>query len=93
MASVKQITRSSREDKQKFKALGCGHFRFEFDTHAYCPTCREKKRFSDKVPPDPCVLSEPCPLCDGFSDVQKHKIKHRRRYLRKDKPIKEGGDG
>ena len=40
-----------------------------FDIHEKCARCRDKK-----VGQDPCVLGNPCVICDGFSDVQREKL-------------------
>ena len=65
----------------KPRSSKCLHFCFLFDTHNYCPTSRE----SGKVD-DPCVTNQsPCNICASFSEDQQIKIKHRRRYVRKQK--------
>ena len=59
----------------------CRHFCFIFDIHNYCPTCREAGKGDG-----PCVTNEkPCNICSGFTEEQLIKIKHRRRYVRKQK--------
>ena len=59
----------------------CCHFCFLFDTHNYCPTCRESGKGDD-----PCVTNQsPCNTCASFSEEQQIKIKHRRRYVSKQK--------
>ena len=60
-----------------------GIFVFYFDTHNYCPTCR-KTGDGD----GPCVINEmPCNICGNFTEEQQIKIKHRRRYVRKQKVL------
>ena len=52
-----------------------------FDTHNYCATCREAGKEDD-----PCVTNEKsCNICSAFTEEQLFKIKHRRRYIRKQK--------
>ena len=52
-----------------------------FDSHNYCLSCREAGREDD-----PCVTNEkPCNICSAFTEEQLLKIKHRRRYARKQK--------
>ena len=54
---------------------------FIFVTHNYCPTCREAGKGDD-----PCVNNEkPCNICSCFTEEQLIKIKHRRRFVRKQK--------
>ena len=54
---------------------------FLFDTHTYCPTCRESGKGDD-----PCVINpSPCNICANFSKEQQIKIKHRCQYVRKQK--------
>ena len=49
--------------------------------HNYCPTCRESGKGDD-----PCVTNQsPCNICESFSEEQQIKIKHRCRYVRKQK--------
>ena len=47
----------------------CGHIMAAFDIHEKCARCRNKK-----VGQDPCVLGNPCVICDGFSDAQREKL-------------------
>ena len=50
-----------------------------FDSHNYCPTCRESNKGDD-----PCGTNEkPCEIC--FLEEQILKIKHSRRYVRQQK--------
>ena len=52
-----------------------------FDTHNYSPISREAGKGDD-----PCVTNEkPCNICSAFSEEQLVKIKHRHRYVRKQK--------
>ena len=54
---------------------------FLFDTYNYCPTCREAGKGDD-----PCVTSaSPCNICTIFTEKQQTQIKHRCRYVRKQK--------
>ena len=75
------VKMSSHQTNEKSRSAKCRHFCFLFDTHNYCPTCRE----SDKGD-DPCVTKlSSCNICENFSEEQQIKIKHRRRYVRKQK--------
>ena len=75
------VKMSSHQTSAKPRSSKCRHFCFLFNTHKYCPTCRE----SDKRD-DPCVTNQPpCNICANFSEEQQIKIKHRRRYVRKQK--------
>ena len=57
------------------------HFCFLFDSHNYCPTCRESGKGDD-----PCLTNQsPCNICANFTEEQQIKIKNRRRYVRKQK--------
>ena len=52
-----------------------------FDTHNNCPSCREAIKRDDV-----CVTNEmPCNICYAFTEEQLLKIKHRRRYVGKQK--------
>ena len=65
----------------KARSSKCHHFCYPFDSHNYCPTCRESGKGDD-----PCVTNQsPYNICAGFSEEQQIKIKHRRRYIRKQK--------
>ena len=73
------VKMSSHQTSAKPRSSKCRHFCFLFDTHNYCPTCRESGKGDD-----PCVTNEtPCNICANFTEGQQIKIKHRRRYLRK----------
>ena len=68
-------------NKDKPRAQKCRHFCFSFDTHNFCPTCREAGKGDD-----PCVTFEtPCKICTSFTDEQLQKISNRKRYLKKQK--------
>ena len=72
---------SHQSNSNKPRSSKCRHFCFLFDTHKYCPTCRESGRGVE-----PYVIGdEPCQTCAGFTEEQLLKIKHRRRYVRKQK--------
>ena len=65
-------------NKDKQRAQKCRHFCFSFDLHNYCPTCREAGKGDN-----PCVTFEtPCDICASFTDDQRKKIQHRKRYLK-----------
>ena len=75
------VKMSSHQTSAKARSSKCHHFCYPFDTHNYCPTCRESGKGDD-----PCVTNRtPCNICDTFSEEQQIKIKHRRRYIRKQK--------
>ena len=68
-------------NKDKPRASKCRHFCFSFESHNYCPTCRESGKGDD-----PCVTYEvPCDICASFTDEQMNKIQHRKRYINKQK--------
>ena len=72
---------SHQTSSNKPKSSKCRHFCFPFDTHNYCPSCREAGKGDD-----PCVTNKkPCNICSAFTEEQDIKIKHRRRYVRKQK--------
>ena len=72
---------SHQASKDKPGSSKCHHFCLPFDSHNYCPACREANKGDD-----PCVtLEKPCEICSGFSEEQLLKIKNRRRYVRKQK--------
>ena len=65
-------------NKDMPRSSKCPHFCFAFDTHNYCPTCRE----SD----DPCVTFEnSCEICTSFTEEQLLKISQRKCYIKKQK--------
>ena len=68
-------------NKDKPRSIKCRHFCFAFDSHNYCPTCRESGKGDD-----PCVTFEsPCEICASFTEEQLIKITHRKRYVKKQK--------
>ena len=73
------VKMSSHQTTAKPRSSKCRHFCFLFDTHNYCPTCRESGKGDN-----PCVTNQsPCNICANFSEEQQIKIKHRRQYVRK----------
>ena len=72
-----------QSSKDKPRAAKCNHFCHPFDTHNFCPTCREAGKGDD-----PCVTKlTSCPIC-SFSEEQLTKITHRKRYNKKSKKDK-----
>ena len=72
---------SHQTNKDKPRSSKCRHFCFAFDSHNYCPTCRESGKGDD-----PCVTFEsPCEICASFTEKQLIKITHRKRYVKKQK--------
>ena len=72
---------SSHQTSAKPRSSKCRHFCFLFDSHNYCPTCRESGKGDD-----PCITNQsPCNICANFTEEQQIKIEHRRRYVRKQK--------
>ena len=68
-------------NKDKPRSVKCHHFCFAFDSHNYCPTCRESGKGDD-----PCVTFEsPCEMCASFTEEQLIKITHRKCYVKKQK--------
>ena len=68
-------------NKDKPRSSKCRHFCFPFDTHNYCPTCRESAKGDD-----PCVTYESlCPICASFTEEQMQKISQRKCYIKKQK--------
>ena len=60
-------------NKDKPRSSKCQHFCFPFDTHNYCPTCRESGKGDD-----PCVTFEkPWEICSSFTEDQMLKISPR----------------
>ena len=75
------VKMSSHQTSIKARLSKCHHFGFPFDSHNYCPTCRESGKGDD-----PCVTNQSaCNICLSFSEEQQIKIKHRRRYVSKQK--------
>ena len=57
-------------NKDKLRSSKCRHFCFPFDTHNYCPTCRESGKGDDH-----CVTFENlCQICASFTEEQMLKI-------------------
>ena len=74
---------SHQMNKDKPRSGKCRHFCFPFDTHNYCPTCREAGKGDD-----PCVTFEsPCQICGSFTQDQILKISQRKRYIKKQKAL------
>ena len=72
---------SHQSNKDKPRALKCHNFCHFFDTHNFCPTCREAGKGDD-----PCVtFISPCNICASFTKEQMIKITHRKRYVMKQK--------
>ena len=70
---------SHQSNKDKPRASKCHHFCHAFDTHNFCPTCKEADKGDD-----PCVtFLSPCDICASFSEEQLTKITHRKRYVKK----------
>ena len=70
---------SHQSNKDKPRASKCHHFCHAFDTHNYCPTCREAGKGDDL-----CVtFISPCEMCTSFREEQLTKITHRKRYVKK----------
>ena len=77
------VKMSSHQASAKARSSKCRHFCYPFDTHNYCPTCRESGKGDD-----PCVTNQsPCNICDSFTEEQQIKIKHRHQYIRKQKTL------
>ena len=75
---------SSHQTSAKSRSSKCRHFCFLFETHNYCPTYRESGKGDDL-----CLTNQaPCNICANFSEKEQIKIKHRRRYVRKQKALK-----
>ena len=70
---------SHQASRDKPCAAKCDHFCHPFDSHNFCPTCREAGKGGD-----PCVtIVSSCTICSSFTDEQITKISHRRRYSKK----------
>ena len=74
-----KMSHQAYKDKPRFRK--CGHFCLPFDSHNYCPTCRESNKGDDLY----VTLEKPCEICSAFSEEQLPKIKNRLRYVRKQK--------
>ena len=78
---IKMSSNPQRTSIDKPRSVKCRHFCLPFDSHHYCPSCREANKGDD-----PCVtLESPYEICASFSDEQMNKIKNRKRYVRKQK--------
>ena len=70
-------------NKDKPRSGKCRHFCFPFDTHNYCPTCRESGKGDD-----PCVTFESlCQICGSFTEEQMLKISQGKHYIKKQKAL------
>ena len=70
---------SHQSNIDKPRAANCSHFCHPFDTHNFCPTCREAGKGDDL-----CVtLVSSCTICSSFTEEQITKISHRKRYSKK----------
>ena len=70
---------SHQASRDKPRAAKCNHFCHPFDTHNFCPTCREAGKGDD-----PCVtLVSSCTICSSFTEEQITKISHNKRYSKK----------
>ena len=77
------VKMSSHQTNAKPRSSKCHHFCFLFDIHNYCPTCRESGKGDD-----PYITNQtPCNICENFSEEQQIKIKHRCRYVRRQKAL------
>ena len=66
-------------NKDKPRPSKCRNFCFTFDTHNYCPTCRESGKGDD-----PCVtFKNPYEIWTSFTEEQMLKISQRKRYIKK----------
>ena len=75
---------SHQASKDKPRAAKCNHFCNSFDTHNFCPTCREAGKGDD-----PCVTNaSSCNICASFTEEQVTKISHRKRYSKKERKEK-----
>ena len=68
-------------NKDNPRSVKCRYLCFAFDSHNYCPTCRESGKGDD-----PCVTFEsPCAIYASFTEEQMIKITHRKHYVKKQK--------
>ena len=73
------MSSSHQSNKDKPHVAKCIHFCHSFDTHYFCPTCREAGNRDD-----PCVtLMSPREICTSFTEEQLIKISHRKRYIKR----------
>ena len=66
---------SHQTNKDKPRSVKCRHFCFAFDSHNYCPTCRESGKGDD-----PCVTFQ-----SPLTEEQLIKITRIKRYVKKQK--------
>ena len=72
---------SHQTNKDNPRSVKCRQFCFAFDSHNYCPTCRESGKGDN-----PCDKFEsPCEICASFTEEQLIKITHRKHYVKKQK--------
>ena len=70
---------SHQSNKDKPRASKCHYFCHPFDSHNYCPTCREAGNGDD-----PCVtFISTCEICASFTEEQQTKITPRKRYVKR----------
>ena len=70
---------ASKEVRKGQKKGVCQHFMAVFDSHRYCPTCRENLKGDDA-----CVLKNTdCVVCRNFTPEEKKRLEERKRYVRK----------
>ena len=68
-----------QSSKDKPRSSKCNHFCQPFDSHGYCPSCRDAGKGDDL-----CVTKAgTCQICASFTDEQSTKIANRRRYKKK----------
>ena len=67
---IKLSSNSQRTSKDKPRSVKCRHFCLPFDSHNYCPSCREATKGDDPR----VTLKSPCEICASFSDEQMNKI-------------------
>ena len=71
---------SHQRNKDKPRALKCHHFCHSFDTHNFCPTCREADKGDD-----PCVtFISPCNICASFKEEQMIKLLKKQKFKNDD---------
>ena len=68
-----------QSSKDKPRSSKYNHFCQPFDSHGYCPSCRDAGKGDDL-----CVTKAgTCQICASFTDEQSTKIANRRRYKKK----------
>ena len=75
---------SHQASRDKPRAAKCNHFCHPFDTHNFCPTCREVGKGDNQY----VTLVTSCSICSSFTEEQIIKISHRKRYNKKDQKDK-----